>query len=138
MSMKYLKVVVEFLKNKKQVVWYDEIFWLVRVKCDRLSKEVFEWEELCNMVCVIKLYSNSYLDELLVEFENNVCVNGVYVYWVKDVDEYCNIVYNILNQYGVKYFIKSKFMLVEECEFNFFLESKGIEVVESDLGECIL
>lgn len=29
-------------------------------------------------------------------------------------------------------------MLAEECELNPFLESKGIEVVESDLGERIL
>lgn len=90
------------------------------------------------MACATKLYSNSHLDELLVEFENNARANGAHVYWAKDADEYCNIVYNILNQHGVKHFIKSKSMLAEECELNPFLESKGIEVVESDLGERIL
>lgn len=90
------------------------------------------------MACATKLYSNSHLDELLVEFENNARANGAHVYWAKDADEYCNIVYNILNQHGVKHFIKSKSMLAEECELNPFLENKGIEVVESDLGERIL
>ena len=64
--------------------------------------------------------------------------NGAYVYWAKDADEYCSIVYNILNGHQVKHFIKSKSMLAEECGLNEFLEKKGIEVVESDLGERIL
>ena len=138
MSTKHSKAAAEFLKNKKQAAWHDETLWLVRAKRDRLSKEVPEWEELRNMACATKLYSNSHLDELLVEFENNARANGAHVYWAKDADEYCNIVYNILNQHGVKHFIKSKSMLAEECELNPFLESKGIEVVESDLGERIL
>ena len=138
MSTKHSKAAAEFLKNKKQAAWHDETLWLVRAKRDRLSKEVPEWEELRNMACATKLYSNSHLDELLVEFENNARANGAHVYWAKDADEYCNIVYNILNQHGVKHFIKSKSMLAEECELNPFLENKGIEVVESDLGERIL
>ena len=34
--------------------------------------------------------------------------------------------------------VKSKSMLTEECEMNPYLESKGIEVVETDLGERII
>ena len=127
MSTKHSKAAAEFLKNKKQAAWHDETLWLVRAKRDRLSKEVPEWEELRNMACATKLYSNSHLDELLVEFENNARANGAHVYWAKDADEYCNIVYNILNQHGVKHFIKSKSMLAEECELNPFFESKGID-----------
>ena len=100
MSTKHSKAAAEFLKNKKQAAWHDETLWLVRAKRDRLSKEVPEWEELRNMACATKLYSNSHLDELLVEFENNARANGAHVYWAKDADEYCNIVYNILNQIG--------------------------------------
>ena len=88
--------------------WHNETLWMVRAKRDKMSKEVPEWEELRNMACATKLYSNSHLDELLVEFENNARANGAHVYWAKDADEYCNIVYNILNQHGVKHFIKSK------------------------------
>lgn len=43
-----------------------------------------------------------------------------------------------MNGHQVKHFIKSKSMLAEECGLNEFLEKKGIEVVESDLGERIL
>ena len=138
MSTKHAKAAAGFLENKKQAAWYDETLWLVRAKRDKQSKEVPEWEELREMACETKLYSNSHLDELLVEFETNARANGAHVYWAKDADEYCNIVYNILHQHGVKHFIKSKSMLAEECELNPFLEHKGIEVVESDLGERIL
>ena len=69
MSTKHSKAAAEFLKNKKQAAWHDETLWLVRAKRDRLSKEVPEWEELRDMACATKLYSNSHLDELLVEFE---------------------------------------------------------------------
>lgn len=116
----------------------NKTLWLVREKRDKLSREVPEWEELRDMACATKLYSNSHLDELLVEFEANAQANGAHVHWAKDGEEYCNIVYRILEQHGVRHFIKSKSMLAEECELNPFLESKGIEVVESDLGERIL
>ena len=138
MSTKHSKAAGKFLQNKKQAAWHDETLWLVRAKRDKLSKSVPEWEELREAACATKLYSNSHLDELLLEFESNARANGAHVYWAKDAEEYCNIIYTILSQHGVKHFIKSKSMLAEECELNPFLESKGIEVVESDLGERIL
>lgn len=138
MSTKHSRAAAEFLKNKKQAAWYDETLWVVRAKRDRVSKEVPEWEELRDMACALKLYSNTHLEELLLEFEANAQANGAQVYWAKDADEYCNIIYNILSRHGVKHFIKSKSMLAEECELNPFLEKRGIEVVESDLGERIL
>ena len=41
-----------------------------------MSKEVPEWEELRNKACELKLYSNSHLEELLLEFEKNATANG--------------------------------------------------------------
>ncbi len=74
-----------------------KLFWLVRAKRDKMSKEVPEWEELRNKACELKLYSNSHLEELLLEFEKNATANGAIVHWAKDADEYCAIVYEILN-----------------------------------------
>ena len=90
------------------------------------------------MACATKLYSNSHLEELLLEFEKNALANGAQVHWARDAEEYRSIIYDILSSHGVKHYIKSKSMLAEECELNPFLEQKGIEVVESDLGERIL
>lgn len=138
MSTKHSKAAAKFLKDKKQAAWHDETLWIVREKRDRLSKEIPEWEELRDMACATKLYSNSHLEELLLEFEKNALTNGAQVHWAKDAEEYRSIIYDILSSHGVKHYIKSKSMLAEECELNPFLEEKGIEVVESDLGERIL
>ena len=138
MSTKHSKAAGEFLKNKNMAAWHDETLWMVRAKRDKMSKEVPEWEQLRDAACALKMYSNSHLDQLLQEFEKNALANGAYVYWAKDAGEYCKIIYNILNGHQVKHFIKSKSMLAEECGLNEYLEEKGIEVVESDLGERIL
>ena len=138
MSTKHSKAAGKFLENKGLAAWHDETLWMVRAKRDKVSKEVPEWEHLRDMASAIKMYSNSHLEQLLLEFEKNALANGAHVYWAKDANEYCSIVYNILNGHKVKHFIKSKSMLAEECGLNEFLEKKGIEVVESDLGERIL
>ena len=138
MSTKHSKAAEKFLQDSKMAAWHNETLWMVRAKRDKMSKEVPEWEELRNKACELKLYSNSHLEELLLEFEKNATANGAIVHWAKDADEYCAIVYEILNEHNVHHFIKSKSMLAEECGLNPFLMERGIDVVESDLGERIL
>lgn len=138
MSTRHSKAAEQFLKNKELAAWHNETLWMVRAKRDKLSKAVPEWEQLRDMACALKMYSNSHLDELLLEFEKNALANGAQVHWAKDAAEYCDIVYDILHKHDVMRFIKSKSMLAEECGLNEFLEEKGIDVVESDLGERIL
>ena len=138
MSTKHSEAAERFQKNKSLAAWHDETLWMVRAKRDKISRQLPEWEELRQMAHDIKMYSNSHLDELLTEFERNATANGAVVHWAKDAEEYCRIVHGILNDHGVHHFIKSKSMLAEECGLNDYLEEKGIEVVESDLGERIL
>lgn len=138
MSTKHSIAATKFLQNKKQEEWQDETLWQVREKRDRMSKQLPEWEQLRDMARDIKQYSNSHLHELLQEFEQHALANGAIVHWAKDAEEFNRTVYDILHSHQVKRFIKSKSMLAEECELNPFLISKGIEVVESDLGERIL
>lgn len=138
MSTKHSKAADRFLADPAKVEWHNETLWLVRSKRDKMSKEVPEWEELRDKASKIKRYSNSHLADLLVQFEENAKKNGAIVHWAKDAEEYRNIVYKILNDHNVKKFVKSKSMLAEECELNPFLIDKGIDVVETDLGERIL
>ncbi len=135
---KHAKKAAQFLKNAKQAAWHDETLWLVRAKRDRMAHDVPEWEQLRDAAQALKNYSNSHLEELLLQFEENATRNGAIVHWAKDAKEYRETVAEILNSHGVKHFIKSKSMLAEECELNPYLESQGIEVLESDLGERIL
>lgn len=138
MSTGHSKAAATFLQDKAMSAWHDETLWMVRAKRDNLSKSIPEWEALRDAASEIKLYSNSHLAELLTEFERNATANGAVVHWAKDAEEYCGIVFDILDGHNVKHFIKSKSMLAEECGLNEYLEAKGIEVVESDLGERIL
>lgn len=138
MSTRHSKNAARFLKDKEQVAWHDQTLWMVRAKRDKLGKEIPEWEKLRDAASAIKMYSNSHLDTLLTTFEKNAIANGAKVYWAKDAEEYCSIIYGILKQHHVEHFVKSKSMLSEECELDPYLESKGIEVVETDLGERIL
>lgn len=138
MSTKHSKAAEKFQENKKLAAWHDQTLWMMRAKRDKISRDVPEWEHLRDMASAIKMYSNSHLDELLEEFEKNAQANGAHVYWAKDADEYCSIVYDILHGHNVHHFTKSKSMLAEECGLNEYLIQKGIDVVESDLGERIL
>ena len=107
MSTLHSKAAEKFLRNGDMAAWHNETLWMVRAKRDKMSKEVPEWEDLREKACQLKLYSNSHLEELLIEHQ-------------------------------VTRFVKSKSMLSEECELDPFLLSKGIDVVETDLGERIL
>lgn len=64
--------------------------------------------------------------------------NGVTVHWANDAEEHNQIVYSILQQHRASRVVKSKSMLTEECQLNHFLHAKGMEVVDTDLGEYIV
>lgn len=128
----------EFLKDEKFASWQDDALWFVRQKRDAASKEVKEWEDLRKKASNIKAHTLSRLDHYLQEFEKNAIKNGMIVHWAKDALEHNKIVYKILKENSVKKVVKSKSMLTEECHLNPFLEHKGIEVVDTDLGERII
>jgi L-lactate dehydrogenase complex protein LldF len=118
--------------------WHDDALWFVREKRDRAAASVPDWEELRERASAIKEHALSHLDEYLVQFEANALANGMRVHWARDADEHNRIVHGILAEAGATRLVKSKSMLTEECALNPYLESKGIEVVDSDLGERIV
>ena len=56
----------------------------------------------------------------------------------RDAAEHNTIVAGILARHNVSRVVKSKSMLTEECGLNPHLESRGIEVTDTDLGEWIV
>jgi len=78
------------------------------------------------------------LPELLELAESNLTANGVTVLWASDAAEANAHVRDIAKKHGLKKAIKVKSMLSEEIGLNGALESAGIEVVETDLGEWIV
>ena len=138
MSTKHSLAAARFLTNKENEKWHDNTLWMVRAKRDIQSRTLPEWEELRELASKIKSYSNSHLDTLLEEFEKNAIANGAIVHWAKDAKEHNEIVYQILKEHNAHNLVKSKSMLTEECGMNRYLNEKGIDVIESDLGERIL
>ena len=128
----------EFIKDEERTHWHDETLWHVREKRDVAAHKLPEWEILRDNASQVKEYVLSHLDELLIEFERNALANGVEVLWAKDADEHNEHVLNILQEHHIKNIVKSKSILTEECGLNHFLEDKGYDVVDTDLGERII
>ena len=138
MSTTHSRAAKEFLKDQKYAKWHDNTFWSVRTKRDNMAQGLDEWEQLREKASAIKRHTITHLDEYLEEFSTNAEKNGAIVHWAKDAQEFNEIVYGILECHKVKKMVKSKSMLTEECEMNPYLEARGIEVVETDLGERII
>lgn len=116
---------------------HDKNLWNVRMKRDRIAAAMPEWEELRDLASRVKEHTLSHLDQYLEEFEKNATARGAVVHWARDAAEHNQIVFSILQERKVTSVIKSKSMLQEECGMTPFLEARGIEVTESDLGERI-
>ena len=138
MSTSHSRAAKKFLENKDYADWHDQTFWGVRVKRDSMAHQLPEWERLREKASEIKRHTLTNIDIYLEKFAAAAEKNGVILHWAKDADEFNEIVYGILKEHGVKKMVKSKSMLTEECQMNPYLEEKGIEVVETDLGERIL
>ncbi|MHA8099629.1 lactate utilization protein B [Aquirufa aurantiipilula] len=128
----------KFIANQERTDWHDDTLWFVRSKRDKASKLLPEWEALREQASQIKEHMLSNLPQYLLEFEANAQDNGVQVHWAKDAHEHNEIVYSIIQKHGDKALVKSKSMLTEECHLNAYLEQKGIDVVDTDLGERIV
>jgi L-lactate dehydrogenase complex protein LldF len=128
----------KFIANRAQVRWHDATIWATRGKRDRASQSVPEWERLRDLASRIKLHTMSRLDEYLEQFEAAATRLGAKVYWARDAAEHNTIVAGILARHRATRVVKSKSMLTEECGLNPHLESLGVEVTDTDLGEWIV
>ena len=138
MSTKHSVAAEKVNRDPQWVTRHDNTFWSVRAKRDNQACELPEWEQLREAASQIKKHTVTHLADYLEEFERNATKNGAIVHWAQDADEYNAIVLQILREHGVRKVVKGKSMLTEECHLNENLLAKGIDVVETDLGERIL
>lgn len=78
-----------------------------------------------------------HLDIYLNQFEEQITKRGAKVLWAEDSDQALKFIGEICEQKNCKSVVKSKSMVTEEIHLNNYLESVGIESVETDLGEYI-
>jgi L-lactate dehydrogenase complex protein LldF len=128
----------EFIANRDRAHWHDTALWFVRTKRDRMAHALAEWETLRELAAQIKQHTMSRLDEYLEQFEASARRLGARVHWARDAAEHNAIVGDILRRHSATRVVKSKSMLTEECGLNPYLESRGIEVTDTDLGEWIV
>ena len=134
----HAKAASAFIKDESRTDWHDETLWFVREKRDKAAHGIPEWELLREWASQIKDHTLSNLDNYLIEFEKKAHANGIIVHWAADGDEHNRIIFGIIHKNGIQKIVKSKSMLTEECRLNEFLHEKGIETVDTDLGERIV
>ncbi|SER00388.1 lactate utilization protein B [Pedobacter rhizosphaerae] len=127
-----------FNRDEDRVNWHDDTLWWIRAKRDKAAQGISEWELLRETASQIKNNVLSNLHQYLEEFEKNALANGIKVHWAADAAEHNKIVHGLLAAKGITQMVKSKSMLTEECHLNDYLEQKGIDVIDSDLGERIV
>ncbi|GAD18025.1 LutB/LldF family L-lactate oxidation iron-sulfur protein [Helicobacter fennelliae] len=97
-----------------------------------------DWEGLRKKGRNVKLKALSQLDYLLEEFEKNATANGIKIHWASSPDDANEIIYNLAKQKNITKILKGKSMASEEIHLNAYLKKKGVEAVETDLGELII
>ncbi len=97
-----------------------------------------EYQKLRQHAHDIKEHTLNHLDLYLEELERNVIAHGGHVIWANTAAEACDFVSKLAEDRGIKLVVKSKSMTSEEIHLNHHLERRGIEAVETDLGEYII
>jgi len=86
----------------------------------------------------VKSHALTHLGDYLEEAEARLVERGAHVHWAETESDVHRIFERIVREHGVQRAVKAKSMLSEEVGLNTFLESCGVEVFESDLGEYII
>jgi L-lactate dehydrogenase complex protein LldG len=93
-------------------------------------------KELRENVKEIREYSISNLEELLETAKERFIENGIEVIFAEDAQKALDEIYKIVKDEPI--IAKSKSNNVNEIGLSAFLEDKGIEIVETDLGDRIV
>jgi L-lactate dehydrogenase complex protein LldF len=97
-----------------------------------------DWREKRQQAHAIRAEVIEHLEEYLEQFIHKVKENGIIVHRAKDAAEAIQITLNVARQTSARLIAKSKSMVTEEINLNHALETEGIRVVETDLGEYIV
>lgn len=103
-----------------------------------LQRDFPEPDALRRTAGKIKQHTLEHLDQYLAQAEASLQANGAQVHWAADGERANEIIYQIMQQRGARRMIKSKSMVSEETHLVPYLEARGMEAIESDLGEFIV
>ncbi len=102
------------------------------------SIQFLDWNSARDQAKNIKNHVLENLPDLLIQFEKNISAWGAVVIWARDTAEAQKHFLEICTRHKARKVIKSKSMTTEEISLNETIESAGMQVWESDLGEMIV
>ncbi|HEX3722130.1 MAG TPA: LUD domain-containing protein [Nitrolancea sp.] len=78
------------------------------------------------------------LPELIDQFTREAEAVGAVVHLARTPEDACRIIGDLAAERKIKLAVKSKSMATEEIRLNDYLEKRGVDAVETDLGEWII
>jgi L-lactate dehydrogenase complex protein LldF len=126
------------LPDEERVRAHDAGVWWLRTRRDQAVQRTPDFEALRDQAAAIKAHVLDHLADGLETFEARARVAGAVVHWADDAAAHNRIVHGLLRERSVRRVVKSKSMLTEECGLNPYLESRGVDVIDTDLGERIV
>jgi L-lactate dehydrogenase complex protein LldF len=105
---------------------------------DRTKAGYQDWSGARQAAAEIKWEAVNHLDHYLTELAAKLEARGTKVHWASTGQQAREIILGIIREKKAKSVVKSKSMTSEEIHLNEALESAGLHVVESDLGEFIV
>jgi L-lactate dehydrogenase complex protein LldF len=103
-----------------------------------LAEHFTDSQQLREMAGQIKQHTIENLDTYLPRVEAKLESNGVQVHWAETAGEACEAVYRIMQARQATKLVKAKTMVSEEIGLAEYLEKRGIQALETDLGEFIV
>ena len=114
----------------------------IRAKRASVVDEVSDWEELRAAGSAVKADVMARLPELLVQLEESVTARGGTVHWARDAAEANEVIAALVLAAtppgAAPEVVKVKSMATAETGLNEHLQTRGVEVTETDLAELIV
>ena len=137
-SINFVRDSKKAVKNKKLQKALFNTTNRFRSARENAVSDVENWETLRDDARQIKKHTIENLDKYLEILEQSITENGGKVHWARDSYDATRIIGEIALNNKVSSIVKSKSMATEEVELNPYLESIGLKVIETDLGEYII
>ena len=137
MSRQMTKRVHRSLADENLQAAFARLVPLVRI-VSQMARAAVDFDALSQEIRRVKEESIANLPRLVEQFKTEAARAGAVVYEAKDGADADDYVLKLAQERNVKHIVKSKSMLTEEIELREHLESSGIEVRETDIGEWIV
>lgn len=126
------------LQNEKLKQVFGGILLVLPLGRAMAKANLPEFDALRDQARDIKNHTLENLDFYLEAFEAKVLEQGGQVHWCETHEEARDVVLKICQDVGAKTVTKGKSMITEEMGLNDYLETHGIQPIETDMGEYII